>query len=127
MEPSSSAEWTPSTPLTHLDLAQRSFAPSATPPASSAPFDSLLSSSEVVNTDGSVYSTNAAQTSSEEEEQLLERPVHDEFTLDAALGTTTPVKRKGRNFSAQEDLYLAGAWLDISQEPVVGDNSSTEC
>ncbi|KAE9335137.1 hypothetical protein PR003_g13161 [Phytophthora rubi] len=48
------------------------------------------------------------------------------LALNETLGSAPDTKKKGKNFGPDEDINLAAAWLDVSQDPVVGDEQSKE-
>ncbi|GMF65592.1 unnamed protein product [Phytophthora lilii] len=67
--------------------------------------------SRFVITDSTSHPLDEPAVSSEEGEDVMQ--------LDEALGSRTLAKKK--KISPDEDYNLATAWLEISQDPVVGD------
>ncbi|ETI34589.1 hypothetical protein F441_18751 [Phytophthora nicotianae CJ01A1] len=112
---------TPLTPLTpSLQLAQDAVATTASPPipTASAHFVGNENSS---NSNASLTSQRSLSANSEEEvAELVAAVVESAGLLDTALASSTNTIKKGKNFVPDEDLKLAAAWLEISGDPVVG-------
>ncbi|KAF4047145.1 putative Myb DNA binding domain-containing protein [Phytophthora infestans] len=119
------------TPASSFELAQRSFAASATPPPRAT---SVVITSGAVGTGRSGAISNhssvsehvTARSEDEGSERVMQAQNDTTVLLDDALSATTGSKKKGRNFIAAEDLNLAASWLDVSQDPVVGDEQKRD-
>ncbi|KAF4149472.1 putative Myb/SANT-like DNA-binding domain-containing protein [Phytophthora infestans] len=119
------------TPAPSFELAQRSFAASATPPPRAT---SVMLTSGAVGTGRSGAIANHSSVSehvtarSEDggSERVMQAQNDTTVPLDDALSATTGSKKKGRNFIAAEDLNLAASWLDVSQVPAVGDEQKRD-
>ncbi|ETO59231.1 hypothetical protein F444_22398, partial [Phytophthora nicotianae P1976] len=73
------------------------------------------------NSNASLTSQRSLSANSEEEvAELVAAAVESAGLLDTALASSTNTIKKGKNFVLDEDLKLAAAWLEISGDPVVG-------
>ncbi|KAE9180471.1 hypothetical protein PF004_g24834 [Phytophthora fragariae] len=109
-----------------LDVAQSSLASSASP---RPPASLELARHALALLSTSLLSASSTNRESETEEGAIE--LHETIEgegsmLEREFGVTSATRKKGKNFGPDEDLNLAAAWLDVSQDPVVGDEQKKE-